>query len=189
MEDFTYSDQGELETYDRHLGTIVVQRIFADNVLIEDGSVAWEDIAALYEHLPSVLSGIVGGLLCPDRRSHRLIVDWGQFPGRVMRQFGWRQGLPRGSGEYARVVRERFQWRPVLFYHQVVAEFRTLQISEHAEPIPPFEDDRKWRRRRRGGRGGGVGDGGEGGSGGGFGGAGGGGGGVGGFGGGGGGGG
>lgn len=31
-----------------------------------------------------------------------------QVPGRVMRQFGWRKGLPRGLGEYARVAQERF---------------------------------------------------------------------------------
>lgn len=68
---------GELVTYDRYLGTIVVQRIFADDMYIEDGFVAWEDIAALYESLPSMLSGIVRGLLCPDRRSHGLAVGWG----------------------------------------------------------------------------------------------------------------
>lgn len=38
----------------------------------------WEDIAALYETLPSVLAGIIGGLLCSDRRSHGLAVGWGQ---------------------------------------------------------------------------------------------------------------
>lgn len=69
--------RGELVTYDQALGTVVVQRVFADGVYIKDGSIAWEDIAALYEPLPVVLSGIVGGLLCPNRRSHGLAVGWG----------------------------------------------------------------------------------------------------------------
>ncbi|XP_059064182.1 uncharacterized protein LOC131856415 [Cryptomeria japonica] len=70
--------RGELVTYDRHLGTTTIERIFADDVYIEDGFVAWEDIAALYEPLPSVLAGIVGGLLYPNRHSHGLAVGWGQ---------------------------------------------------------------------------------------------------------------
>ncbi|GLJ53604.1 hypothetical protein SUGI_1143530 [Cryptomeria japonica] len=68
----------ELVTYDRSWGTLVVQRFFDEDVFIDDGSIAWEEIATLYEPLPVVVSGIVGGLLCPDRRSHGLAVGWGQ---------------------------------------------------------------------------------------------------------------
>lgn len=39
-----------------------------------------------------------------------------QLLGRVMRQFGRRQGVLRGSGEYAWVLRERWQWGLVLPY-------------------------------------------------------------------------
>lgn len=68
------SIRGELMMYDHHLGTIVVQSIFAEDIYIEDGSMAWEDIVALYEPLPSVLKGIIEGLLCPDRHFHGLVV-------------------------------------------------------------------------------------------------------------------
>lgn len=54
-----------------------MQRIFDEDVFIDDGSIAWKDIVALYEPLPAVLSGSVGGLLCPDRRSHGLAMGWG----------------------------------------------------------------------------------------------------------------
>lgn len=77
MQDSAHPDKGELVTYDRHIGTTTVQRIFIDDVYIEDGSIAWEDIATLYEPLPSVLAGIIEGLLCPDRRSHGLVIGWG----------------------------------------------------------------------------------------------------------------
>ncbi|XP_059070465.1 receptor-like protein 35 [Cryptomeria japonica] len=56
----------------------LVQRSFYEDEFIDDGSIAWEEIAALYEPLPAVLSGIVGELLCPDRRSHGLAVGLGQ---------------------------------------------------------------------------------------------------------------
>lgn len=58
--------RGELVTYDRHLGTIALRRIFSKDIYIEDGSMASEDIAALYEPLPLVLAGIVLDLLCLD---------------------------------------------------------------------------------------------------------------------------
>lgn len=51
---------------------------------IKDGSIAWEDIETLYEPLPSVLAGIVGGLLCPDRHSHRLAIGWGHVIEKMM---------------------------------------------------------------------------------------------------------
>lgn len=61
-----------------------MQRFFDEDVFIDDGSIAWEDIVALYEPLPAVLSGIVGGLLCPDRRSHGLVIGWGQVIEQMM---------------------------------------------------------------------------------------------------------
>lgn len=90
-----------------------------------------------------------------------------------MRQFGQRQGLSRGSREYARAIRERFQWGPMLPYDQALVEFWTLQvrpchmrpeivdagvieeymqyhsahpipcISDPAKSIPSFEDDKR----------------------------------------------
>lgn len=39
---------------------------------------AWEDIDVLYEPLPSVLVGIVGGFLCLNRYSYGLAIGWGQ---------------------------------------------------------------------------------------------------------------
>lgn len=65
-------------TYDPAWGTIVVQWMFAKDVYIHDGSIAWEEIAALYEPLLAILLGIVGGLLFPIQRSHGLVVGWGQ---------------------------------------------------------------------------------------------------------------
>lgn len=89
-----------------------------------------------------------------------------------MRQFGRQQGLPSGSGEYARVIQEWYAWGLVLPYDQALAEFQTLQvrpwdlrprvvdvgviaeytqyraahsirqISDPAEPILSFEDER-----------------------------------------------
>lgn len=103
-----------------------------------------------------------------------------QLSGRVLRQFGQRQGLPSGSGEYARVVRERYLWGPMLPYDQALAEFCILQarprkmrsgvvdvgvsdeyiqyiaahpipqISDSVEPIPSFEEERRQGRRRGG---------------------------------------
>lgn len=72
------SIRGELVTYDHQLGIATIERIFVEDVYIEDGFMAWEDIEALYEPLPAVLSRIVGGLLCPDRHSHGLATGWGQ---------------------------------------------------------------------------------------------------------------
>lgn len=37
-----------------------MQRIFDEDVFIDDGSITWEEIAALYEPLPIVLVGIEG---------------------------------------------------------------------------------------------------------------------------------
>lgn len=37
--------------------------------------------------------------------------------------------MSRGSSEYARAVRERFQWGPVLPYDQAQTEFQTLQAK------------------------------------------------------------
>lgn len=63
--------------YDRGLGTTAVQQIFDEYVYIQDGSIMWEEIAALYEPLPIVLLAIIRGLLCPDRQSHGLAMGWG----------------------------------------------------------------------------------------------------------------
>lgn len=60
----------ELVTYDCPLGTVVIHRIFGKDIYIEDGFVAWEDIAVLCEPLPSILEGIIGGFLCPNRCSN-----------------------------------------------------------------------------------------------------------------------
>lgn len=60
--------------YDQEWGTAAVHRIFAEDEYIDDGFVAWEEIATLYEPLPA----IVRALLCLDRRSHGLVVVWNQ---------------------------------------------------------------------------------------------------------------
>lgn len=70
--------RGELVAYDRAWGTTAMQRLFDEDVFNDNGSVAWEDIVALYEPLLVVLSGIAGGLLCLDRRSNGLAVGWSQ---------------------------------------------------------------------------------------------------------------
>lgn len=62
---------GELVTYDITMGDAALRRIFvAPDLEVHDGLVRWD----LYESLPVVLTGIVGGLLCPDRRLHGLSV-------------------------------------------------------------------------------------------------------------------
>ncbi|XP_059070503.1 protein MAIN-LIKE 2-like [Cryptomeria japonica] len=84
--------QGELVIYDRYWGTLAVQRFFDEGVFIDDGSISWEEIATLYEPLPAVLSGIVGGLLCPDRCSHGLAIRWEQVIEQMITegtQFAW----------------------------------------------------------------------------------------------------
>ncbi|GLJ53770.1 hypothetical protein SUGI_1147540 [Cryptomeria japonica] len=178
--------RGELVTYDRSWGTLAVQRIFDEDVFIDDGSIAWDEIAALYESLLAVLSGegffssgrdaaaYLGlGVATSDSTSESKIPR--------SRLAVYVHGLPSGSGEYARVIRERYAWGPGLLYDQALAEFRTLQarpwdirprvvdvgvtdeymqyraahpilqISDPAEPILDFEDERGRRRRRAGG--------------------------------------
>lgn len=78
---------GELATYDRVMGEAVVCQVFPYPELeVYDGCIPWEDMADLYEPLPIVLSSIVGGLLCPDRRLHGIIVSWGQVIEQMVRE-------------------------------------------------------------------------------------------------------
>lgn len=69
---------GELVTYDRVMDEAALRRVFPYSELeVYDKSIPLEDITDLYETLPAVLLGIIGGLLCPDQRSHGLSVGWG----------------------------------------------------------------------------------------------------------------
>ncbi|XP_059071254.1 serine/threonine-protein phosphatase 7 long form homolog [Cryptomeria japonica] len=70
---------GDLVVYDvEKIGrTDALREVFGDPY-IAGYSVAWQDMVDSYAPLPSVLAGLIGSFLVPDRRSHGLSVSWGQ---------------------------------------------------------------------------------------------------------------
>lgn len=58
-------------------GTDALREVFVDPQIV-GYSMAWQDMVDNYAPLPSVLAGLIGSFLIPDRMSHRLSVGWGQ---------------------------------------------------------------------------------------------------------------
>lgn len=71
---------GDLVQYDFQnlVGTEACRAIFGDESIFE-GDIRWEDMIMYYETLPIILAGLIGGFICPNRRSQGFIIGWGDI--------------------------------------------------------------------------------------------------------------
>lgn len=61
---------GDLVQYDyQDLGGIEVCRAVFGDESIDGREIRWEDMIMHYEALPVILTSLIGGFICPDRRS------------------------------------------------------------------------------------------------------------------------
>jgi len=76
---------GELVEYDaqRDVGLTECQRVFDDPELVGQ-VIPWQDIYDCYDYFPGIVAGLIGGVVCPDRRSHGFPIGWGRIMERML---------------------------------------------------------------------------------------------------------